>query len=101
MSFATQTAPRLQVRSLNKTFGPVQVLRDVQLSVQPGEVHGLIGQNGSGKSTLIKILTGVYEPDPGATYEVDGQPVRLPVRWRRSARPGSRWSTRTSACSIS
>ena len=73
---------RLAIRSLNKTFGPVQVLHDVELSVQPGEVHGLAGQNGSGKSTLIKILTGVYAPDAGASYEVDGQPVRLPVRWR-------------------
>lgn len=78
---ATGTPPRLAIRSLNKTFGPVQVLHDVELSVQPGEVHGLAGQNGSGKSTLIKILTGVYAPDAGASYEVDGKPVRLPVRW--------------------
>ncbi len=78
----SQAVPRLQIRALNKTFGPVQVLHDVELSVQPGEVHGLAGQNGSGKSTLIKILTGVYEPDPGASYNVDGKPVRLPVRWR-------------------
>jgi len=59
--------PRLAMRALNKTFGPVQVLTDVELSVQPGEVHGLAGQNGSGKSTLIKILTGVYAPDAGAS----------------------------------
>jgi ribose transport system ATP-binding protein len=44
-------------------------------------VHGLAGQNGSGKSTLVKILTGLYAPDPGAEYLVDGAPVRLPVRW--------------------
>lgn len=73
---------RLDVRGLNKTFGPVQVLADVTLSVLAGEVHGLAGQNGSGKSTLIKILTGVYSPDPGATCSVDGRPIRLPVRWR-------------------
>jgi len=72
---------RLSVRSLNKTFGTAQVLTDVELTVRPGEVHGLAGQNGSGKSTLIKIVTGLYTPDPGAAYEVDGQPVRLPVRW--------------------
>ncbi|GAB2456583.1 sugar ABC transporter ATP-binding protein [Jatrophihabitans fulvus] len=75
------TVPRLSIRGLDKTFGPVQVLHGVELSVRPGEVHGLAGQNGSGKSTLIKILTGVYAPDPGAAYEVDGQAVRLPVRW--------------------
>ena len=72
---------RLTVRDLTKTFGSVRVLTDVELSVLPGEVHGLAGQNGSGKSTLIKIITGLYTPDPGAHCEVDGQPIRLPVRW--------------------
>src|SRR5450755_465424 len=72
---------RLTVRGLTKTFGSAQVLTDVELSVRPGEVHGLAGQNGSGKSTLIKIITGLYPPDPGAHCEVDGQPIRLPVRW--------------------
>jgi ribose transport system ATP-binding protein len=74
-------APRLEVRSLSKTFGTVQVLTDVELTVAVGEVHGLAGQNGSGKSTLIKILTGLYTPDPGADYRVDGASMRLPVRW--------------------
>src|SRR6201985_60588 len=72
---------RLTVRSLTKTFGTARVLTDVELTVRPGEVHGLAGQNGSGKSTLIKIVTGLYTPDPGAEFEVDRQPVRLPVRW--------------------
>jgi ribose transport system ATP-binding protein len=72
---------RLHVRALNKTFGSVQVLTDVEFTVLAGEIHGLAGQNGSGKSTLIKILTGLYTPDPGAEYQVDGHPVRLPVRW--------------------
>ena len=72
---------RLEVHALNKTFGPVQVLTDVELTVLAGEVHGLAGQNGSGKSTLIKILTGIYTPDSGARYHVDGQAMHLPVRW--------------------
>ena len=72
---------RLSVRALTKTFGSARVLTDVELTVRPGEVHGLAGQNGSGKSTLIKIVTGLYTPDPGAEFEVDGEPVRLPVRW--------------------
>ncbi|MDT4910522.1 MAG: ribose transport system ATP-binding protein [Pseudonocardiales bacterium] len=78
----SSTTARLQVRALNKTFGSVQVLTDVELSVLAGEVHGLAGQNGSGKSTLIKILTGLYTPDAGADYHVDGNAMRLPVRWR-------------------
>jgi len=72
---------RLEVAGLNKTFGPVQVLTDVELTVLAGEVHGLAGQNGSGKSTLIKILTGIYTPDAGPRYHVDGQAMHLPVRW--------------------
>jgi len=75
-------APRLEIAALRKTFGPTRVLNGVGLTVEPGEVHGLAGQNGSGKSTLIKILTGVYAPDPGARYRVDGVEMRLPVRWR-------------------
>jgi ribose transport system ATP-binding protein len=72
---------RLDVQALTKTFGSARVLTDVGLTIRPGEVHGLAGQNGSGKSTLIKIVTGLYTPDPGAQFEVDGEPVRLPVRW--------------------
>ncbi len=72
---------RLAVRALSMTFGSARVLADVELSVLPGEVHGLAGQNGSGKSTLIKIITGLHAPGPGAHYEIDGHPVRLPVRW--------------------
>jgi ribose transport system ATP-binding protein len=62
------------------TFGPARVLRDVQMSVAPGELHGLVGQNGSGKSTLVKILTGVYTPDPGGSIAVDGRRMRMPVQ---------------------
>jgi ribose transport system ATP-binding protein len=75
------TTPRLQVRCLSKTFGTTTVLDQSELTVFPGEVHGLAGQNGSGKSTLIKLLTGVHAPDPGAEYDVDGVAMRLPVRW--------------------
>jgi ribose transport system ATP-binding protein len=72
--------PRLDVADLSKTFGPARVLRDIQLSVAPGELHGLVGQNGCGKSTLVKILTGVYTPDPGGSIVVDGRRLRTPVQ---------------------
>src|SRR6201992_1436858 len=72
---------RLTVRSLTKTFGTARVLTDVELTVPPGEVHGLAGQNGSGTSTLVKIGTGLSPPAPGAGCGAAGQPVRLPVRW--------------------
>ncbi len=51
-----------------KSFGHVEVLRDVNFEVGYNEVVGLLGDNGAGKSTLIKILTGVYRPDRGEIY---------------------------------
>jgi len=54
----------LQLRHVTKSFGEQTALRDVDLSVEYGEVHGLVGQNGSGKSTLIKLLSGYHQPDP-------------------------------------
>jgi ribose transport system ATP-binding protein len=80
---ANQPAPlpaRLHVARVSVTFGRNRVLRDVALDVAAGEIHALIGQNGSGKSTLAKVLTGLYVPDAGAQIEVDGTPLRLPVR---------------------
>jgi ABC-type sugar transport system ATPase subunit len=59
-----------------KRFGPVTALRDITLSLQKGEVLGLLGDNGAGKSTLIKIMCGFHKPDEGRVL-VDGQPVEL------------------------
>lgn len=65
--------PLLSLRNINMTFGGVKALRNVRFEVLPGEVHCLAGENGSGKSTLIKIITGVYRPEPGAEIEFEGQ----------------------------
>jgi ribose transport system ATP-binding protein len=78
---ARETA-RLHIANLSKNFGSTVVLDRVELCVQPGEIHGLIGQNGSGKSTLVKIMTGYHNPDRGSRMEVDGQAVPLPPRPR-------------------
>lgn len=48
--------------------------------VEPGEIHGLVGENGSGKSTLVKVLSGYHTPDGGGSLAIDGEPVALPVR---------------------
>ncbi|MES2171140.1 MAG: sugar ABC transporter ATP-binding protein, partial [Actinomycetota bacterium] len=72
--------PRLSVAHASKTFGRVTVLHDAALEILPGEIHGLVGQNGSGKSTLIKLLSGFYAPDAGASIAVDGTDLDLPVR---------------------
>lgn len=66
-------APLLALSDVSVTFGGVKALRNVSFDVRPGEVHCLAGENGSGKSTLIKVVTGVYRPQPGATIAYDGQ----------------------------
>ncbi|PIE33634.1 D-xylose ABC transporter ATP-binding protein [candidate division KSB3 bacterium] len=55
----------LEMRHINKSFPGVHVLKDVDLELQTGEVHILLGENGAGKSTLIKILSGAYSLDSG------------------------------------
>lgn len=72
--------PRLSISGVSVTFGRNRVLCDVGFEVDAGEIHALIGQNGCGKSTLVKVLTGLYAPEPGARVEVDGVSLRLPVR---------------------
>lgn len=75
--FDEDQSPLLEVHGLAKQFGPVQVLKGVDLQVLPGEVHCVMGQNGAGKSTLIKTLSGVYEPDGGVILW-EGREVSLP-----------------------
>lgn len=69
---------RLEARGLSKSFGGTQALDGVDLTVLPGEVHGLLGENGSGKSTLIKILAGFHAPDDGELL-ISGEPIPLPL----------------------
>ena len=68
--------PLLQIRGLSKSFGPVQVLRDVDFSVYAGQVTALVGDNGAGKSTLVKCVGGIYTIDSGE-YLFEGRPVSV------------------------
>ena len=70
--------PLLEAHGLTKAFGGARALNEVDLTVLPGEVHGLLGENGSGKSTLIKILAGYHTPDAGRLL-VNGREVALPL----------------------
>lgn len=63
----------LQLSHISKTFFGVQALRDVDFSLEEGEIHCLVGENGSGKSTLIKIISGVETPDPGSEVVISGR----------------------------
>ncbi|BBY16030.1 ATP-binding cassette domain-containing protein [Mycolicibacterium litorale] len=70
------TAPILELRGVNKSFGVVHVLHDVDFAVYPGEVTALVGDNGAGKSTLVKAIAGIHPIDTG-TYLFDGEPVTV------------------------
>jgi ribose transport system ATP-binding protein len=70
-------AETLRIEQLSKTFPGQRALVDVDLTVEAGQVHALVGQNGSGKSTLIKVLAGYHQPDPGASAWVNGSPLTL------------------------
>ena len=68
--------PLLQLRNVDKHFGPVQVLRGVDFDARAGQVTALIGDNGAGKSTLVKCIGGTYTID-GGDYLFDGRPVSV------------------------
>jgi rhamnose transport system ATP-binding protein len=74
---AGERVPIVQLIGIRRSFGGLQALSGVSLSLYPGEVVGLLGENGAGKSTLVKILTGVLEPDGGQIL-VDGVVQRIP-----------------------
>ncbi len=68
--------PVLELANISKHFGAIHALNDVSLSLEPGEVVGLMGDNGAGKSTLVKIIAGNFPPSHG-TVHVQGHPVHV------------------------
>ncbi len=76
MSTTTAPEPVLTLDQVSKSFGPVDVIRDVTVHVRPGRVQVLLGENGAGKSTLIKMMAGIHRPDAGRIL-IDGQERRL------------------------
>jgi ABC-type sugar transport system ATPase subunit len=73
---ATRRNRLLELGGIGRSFGPVNALQDVNLSLRSGEVHALMGENGAGKSTLIRILAGLDTPDAGQIL-LDGTPLSL------------------------
>ena len=67
-------APRLQLTGITKAYPAVVANSEVSLTVQPGEIHAVLGENGAGKSTLMKIIYGAVKPDAG-TVRMDGRDV--------------------------
>jgi D-xylose transport system ATP-binding protein len=78
------TAPLVEMRRVSKSFGGVRAVADMDLTLEPGEVVGLLGHNGAGKSTLIKMLSGAIPCDSGE-IQVAGQlaSIRTPRDARR------------------
>src|SRR3569833_980604 len=70
------TAPILEVGGFRKSFGPVEALRGVDLTLHAGEVLAVVGDNGAGKSTLIKHISSVYRRDAGE-MRMAGKPVNF------------------------
>lgn len=72
----TSPDPILEIEGLDKTFGSVSVLNDVDFTIYPGQVTALVGDNGAGKSTLVKCLAGIYPIDAG-TFAFEGERVAI------------------------
>ena len=66
----------IELIGIDKSFGPVHANRNVNLVVERGVIHGIVGENGAGKSTLMSILYGFYEADAGE-IRINGAPVRI------------------------
>ena len=70
----------IEARGLTKRFGPVDAVRDLSFTVEPGTVTGFLGPNGAGKSTTMRMLLGLIEPDEGTA-------MMLGARYREMAEP--------------
>ncbi|MDJ0981436.1 MAG: ABC transporter ATP-binding protein [Kiloniellales bacterium] len=66
----------VELVGVDKSFGAVHASRDVNMTIEAGSIHGIVGENGAGKSTLMKILYGFYQADAGE-IRVKGKPVRI------------------------
>ena len=82
--FRSCRVPALELEKISKHFGAIQALTDVDMTLEPGEVLGLMGDNGAGKSTLVKVIAGNFPPSSGE-MRIAGEPVHFhrPVEARQ------------------
>jgi len=68
--------PLVELQHVTKSFGGIHAVKGIDLTIDPGEIVGLVGENGAGKSTIIKLLSGVYPPDQGS-IKIAGRDMRF------------------------
>ena len=86
--------PLVKLMNIQKSFGRVYALEEINLELYPGEIVSLVGDNGAGKSTLTKIIAGTEKPDAGGQIFFDGVEVKLEcsqseISWHRDSSPKS------------
>jgi ABC-type uncharacterized transport systems, ATPase components len=69
-------SPILELKDINKSFGHVQANKNINLTINHGTIHGIIGENGAGKSTLMSIVYGLYQADSGS-ISINGKEIKL------------------------
>ena len=69
-------SPILELKEINKSFGHVQANKNINLKINKGTIHGIIGENGAGKSTLMSIVFGLYQADSGV-IDINGKTINL------------------------
>ena len=82
---SAMTEPLLDVRQLSRRFAAVDALKEVNFSVEAGEVHALIGPNGAGKTTFIHHVSGALQPDSGSVHFAGREVTRLAMHQRVAA----------------
>ena len=75
--------PIIRVKNLSKSFGSRQVIQNLNLSINPGSINGLLGPNGSGKTTLFNLLLGILKVDSGEIYAKGDTKIKsMPIHER-------------------